>query len=105
VFVRRLVSRGDLNSPWGLTLAPSSFGRFAGELMVGNFGDGRIHVYDPRTGFELGTLRDAAHHAIVIDGLWGLLVGDQVAGGTDAVWFSAGPDEESHGLLGTLTSG
>jgi uncharacterized protein (TIGR03118 family) len=105
VFLRRLVSRGDLNSPWGLTLAPSSFGRFAGELMVGNFGDGRIHVYDPRTGFELGTVRDAMHHAIVIDGLWGLLVGDQVAGGTDAVWFSAGPDEESHGLLGTLTSG
>jgi uncharacterized protein (TIGR03118 family) len=103
-FVRRLVSRGDLNSPWGLTVAPASFGRLAGDLLVGNFGDGRIHAYDLRTGHERGTLRDAHGHAIVIDGLWGLLVGDASSGGTDAVWFSAGPDGEQHGLLGTLTA-
>ncbi|MGH8859627.1 MAG: TIGR03118 family protein, partial [Jatrophihabitantaceae bacterium] len=104
-FVRRLVSRDDLNSPWGLTLAPPSFGRLAGDLLVGNFGDGRINAYDARTGAEAGVLRDAHHRPIVIDGLWGLLVGDPSAGGTDAVWFSAGPDGEAHGLLGVLRAG
>ena len=103
-FVKRLVSRGDLNSPWGLTVAPASFGRLAGDLLVGNFGDGRIHAYDLRTGHERATLRDAKGHAIVIDGLWGLLVGDPSSGGTSAVWFSAGPGGEQHGLLGTLTA-
>ena len=72
---------------------------------MGNFGDGRIHAFDPHNGRLLGTLRDQAHQPIVIDGLWGLLVGDAVAGGTDAVWFSAGPEDESHGLLGTLRAG
>jgi uncharacterized protein (TIGR03118 family) len=103
LFLHRFASRGDLNSPWGMTIAPSAFGRFAGDLLVGNFGDGRIHVFNPRSGHELATLRDANHRPIVIDGLWGLLVGDAVAGGPDAVWFSAGPADESHGLLGTLT--
>jgi len=101
-FLQRVASRGDLNSPWGLTLAPAHFGKFSNDLLVGNFGDGRIHVLNPRTGHELGTLSDTAHHPIVIDGLWGLIVGDEAAGGKNTVWFSAGPDGESHGLLGTL---
>jgi uncharacterized protein (TIGR03118 family) len=104
VLLHRLVSRGDLNSPWGLTLAPSTFGRFAGKLLVGNFGDGRIHVYDPMSGRELGTVLGANHRPLAIDGLWGLIPGDATAGGPDAVWFSAGPDHGSHGLLGTLTA-
>lgn len=103
-FLHRVASRGDLDSPWGLTLAPADFGRFSNDLLVGNFGDGRIHVLDPRTGRELATLTNSSHHAIVIDGLWGLLVGDAAAGGPDAVWFSAGPDDEAHGLLGILTA-
>jgi uncharacterized protein (TIGR03118 family) len=102
VLIHRLVSHGALNSPWGMTLAPSGFGRFAGDLLVGNFGDGRIHAYDARSGHLEGTLRDAHHRAIVIDGLWGLLVGDAIAGGSDSIWFSAGPDGEAHGLLGIL---
>jgi uncharacterized protein (TIGR03118 family) len=103
IFLRRLISGGDLNSPWGLSLAPSSFRRLAGALLVGNFGDGRIHAYDPRSGREIATLRDGRGHPIVIDGLWGLLIGDPSAGGTDVLWFSAGPQDESHGLLGTLS--
>ena len=104
-FVRRLVSRGDLNSPWGLTLAPASFGQFSGDLLVGNFGDGRIHAYDPTIGVERGTLRNASGRPIRIDGLWGLLPGDTMAGGPNTLWFSAGPNDESHGLLGTITAG
>jgi uncharacterized protein (TIGR03118 family) len=103
-FVRHLINRGDLNSPWGLTLAPASFGRFSNDLLVGNFGDGRIHAYDPTSGVERGALRGPHGHVIRIDGLWGLLVGDTVAGGPNSVWFSAGPADESHGLLGTITS-
>jgi uncharacterized protein (TIGR03118 family) len=102
-FLHRFASRGQLNSPWGLTVAPAHFGRWSHKLLVGNFGNGRIHVFGPQTGRELGTLRGSSGHAIVIDGLWGLLVGDSVAGGPDAVWFSAGPDGEAHGLLGILT--
>lgn len=102
VLLHRFASRGALDSPWGMAVAPSSFGTFAGDLLVGNFGDGRIHAYDPRTGRFEGTLRNRHHHAIVIDGLWGLIVGDDAAGGTNSVWFSAGPAGESHGLLGLL---
>lgn len=101
--LHRFASRGDLNSPWGLTLAPKKFGSFSQDLLVGNFGDGRIHVFNPSTGHELATLRRPNGNAIVIDGLWGLLVGNSTAGGPNAVWFSAGPGAEAHGLLGTLT--
>ncbi len=100
-----LARRGVLNSPWGMTLAPNGFGRFSGDLLVGNFGDGRIHAFDRSTGRMRGTLRGANGHPIEIDGLWGLLPGNGVNADTDAVWFSAGPDDEAHGLLGTLTAG
>jgi uncharacterized protein (TIGR03118 family) len=104
-FERRLVSRDDLDSPWGMVLAPASYGRLAGDLLVGNFGDGRIHAYDLGTGHDRGELRDGDGRPIAIDGLWGLIAGDGVAGGPDTIWFSAGPDGEAHGLLGTLTAG
>jgi uncharacterized protein (TIGR03118 family) len=104
VLLHRLVSRGLLNSPWGMTIAPANFGAFSGDLLVGNFGDGRIHAFDPNNGRLLGTLRAANGLPLAIDGLWGLLVGDATAGGPDAVWFSAGPDGEAHGLLGTLSA-
>lgn len=100
--LHRFASRGVLNSPWGLAVAPASFEKFAGDLLVGNFGNGRIHAFDLRTGHFEGTLLNGQHNAIVIDGLWGLLVGDAAAGGANSVWFSAGPDGESHGLLGIL---
>lgn len=102
--LHRFASRGVLDSPWGLAVAPAHFGAFSGDLLVGNFGNGRIHAFDPRTGRLVGTLRGANHRPLAIDGLWGLLVGDDVAGGPNAVWFSAGPDGEAHGLLGTLTA-
>jgi uncharacterized protein (TIGR03118 family) len=100
--VQRLASRGTLNAPWGMALAPRSFGAFAGQLLVGSFGDGRISVVNPRTGSFHGLLADRHHKPIAIDGLWALLPGTATTGGTDAVWFSAGPNDESHGLLGQL---
>ena len=101
-FVKRFASHRVLNSTWGMTIAPATFGQFAGDLLIGNFGDGRIHAFEPNTGEVLGILRGTAGKPLAIDGLWGLIVGDPVAGGAGSVWFSAGPDHESHGLLGTL---
>ncbi|MGW5260375.1 TIGR03118 family protein [Microbispora sp. NPDC004025] len=101
-FVRRLASRGPLNAPWAMTLAPRGFGAYAGALLVGNFGDGWINAYDPRTGRHLGPLRGADGRAIAVEGLWDLEPGTAANGGTDAVWFSAGVSGARHGLLGLI---
>lgn len=91
-----------LNSPWGLETAPEKFGKFSGDLLVGNFGDGRINAFDLRTGRFEGTLRDRNGNPIAIPGLWGLQRGTDKSGGKDSVWFAAGINGESDGLLGTL---
>jgi uncharacterized protein (TIGR03118 family) len=101
---RRVASRGALNAPWGLVIAPQTFGRFSHDLLVGNFGNGTIHAYSPRSGRFRGTLKDTHHRVLRIDGLWGLLTGDSVAGGPRSIWFSSGPDDEQHGLVGILTA-
>ena len=103
-FVRRLVTRSVLDSPWGLAQAPEGFGRLGGALLVGNFGNGRINAFDIRTGAREGQLRDAHGHPIAIDGLWGLRFGNGNAAKTDELLFSAGPDDESHGLLGKIVA-
>ena len=100
----RFAKRGVLNSPWGLTIAPAGFGAFAGDLLVGNFGDGRIHAYNPWTGHLVGTLRDSSGAPIWIDGLWALMPGNGTSALANQVWFSAGPGGEAHGLLGILRS-
>jgi uncharacterized protein (TIGR03118 family) len=101
-FVKRLINRGQLNSPWGLALAPNSFGSFGGDLMVGNFGDGSINVYNPNSGARVGDLRQPNGRPIVIDGLWGLRFGNGNAAKTGELLFSAGPNHESDGLLGKI---
>jgi len=101
-FVHRLVTRGALDSPWGLAVAPAGFGQFSGDLLVGNFGNGHINVYSPASGTHLGQLRRANHRPIVIDGLWGLRFGNGNAAKTNQLIFSAGPDGEAHGLLGKI---
>jgi uncharacterized protein (TIGR03118 family) len=94
----RLISNGALNAPWGLTIAPSSFGEFAGALLVGNFGDGRINAYDANTGDFLGAISNKHGKPLKIDGLWALDAGP----GKSSVQFSAGPDDETHGLIGLI---
>jgi uncharacterized protein (TIGR03118 family) len=103
--LKRLVSRGDLDSPWGLTVAPRGFGPFGGKLLVGNFGDGRIHAYGLFSGRPDGTLRGQHHQPITIDGLWALQFGTATTGGTGTLLFSAGPNGEADGLLGSLNPG
>lgn len=101
--VRRLAAQGPLNSPWGLALAPSGFGTFSGDLLVGNFGDGRINTFDPGNGAFRGPLEDEKGHPISIPGLWGLAFGNgSTAGPATILFFTAGIDREAHGLFGSL---
>ncbi len=103
VLVKRLVSNGALNSPWGLAVAPSGFGSFGGDLLVGNFGDGHINVYDPSTGKSLGALQSASGAPLALDGLWTIVFGNNgSAGSSNTLFFTAGPDAESHGLFGAI---
>jgi uncharacterized protein (TIGR03118 family) len=100
--IKRLISRGNLNSPWGLVIAPNGFGKFGGDLLVGNFGDGTIHAYDPQTGEGRGTLLGTDGNPIQNDGLWTLRFGNGVTGDANDLLFSAGIQNEQHGLLGEL---
>ncbi|GAA3042376.1 TIGR03118 family protein [Streptosporangium longisporum] len=101
-FVGRFAARGALNAPWAMTLAPKGFGAHSGALLVGNFGDGRINAYNPRNGRPLGPLRSSDGRPITLSGLWDLEPGTEAVGGTDALWFSAGSDGGTHGLLGLI---
>ena len=102
-FLGRIASDGTLNAPWGLAIAPGSFGEFAGDLLVGNFGDGLISAFDVGTHAFEGLLRDLSGNPVSIDGLWALIVGNGGnAGSPDRLYFSAGPDGESNGLFGVI---
>jgi uncharacterized protein (TIGR03118 family) len=103
----RVATHGQLNSPWGVAMAPASFGRFGGDLLIGNFGDGQITAFaqGPDGSFEpRGQLRDESGGVLTIDGLWALQFGKGAAnnGPTDTLFFTAGPDDEHHGLFGTI---
>jgi uncharacterized protein (TIGR03118 family) len=104
--VRRAATRGRLNSPWGVAIAPRNFGRFSGELLVGNFGDGRINVIDPMTGEFLNQLRGPDNRPFTIDGLWAIVFGageNTPSGPSNALFFTAGLNGESDGLFGKIT--
>jgi uncharacterized protein (TIGR03118 family) len=105
----RVAQHGQLNAPWGLAWAPASFGRFAGDLLVGNFGDGQINAYEELSNGQFehrGTLRSSDGGKLAIDGLWALQFGnDHAAGPSSELFFTAGPDDESGGLFGSITTG
>jgi uncharacterized protein (TIGR03118 family) len=94
----RLVANGPLNAPWALAIGPSSFGAYAGKLLVGNFGEGCINVFDPDSGALLGTLKQPNGKSIQLEVLWQL---DDTGNGSIA--FSAGLRRERHGLVGLIT--
>jgi uncharacterized protein (TIGR03118 family) len=106
----RVGSGGFLNSPWGIALAPNGFGDLGGDLLIGNFGDGRINVFAPSQGGSyqwVGQLRESSVRKIVtIDGLWALQFGKNTTnnGPATTLFFTAGPAGESHGLFGTITA-
>jgi uncharacterized protein (TIGR03118 family) len=103
VLARRLVSNGALNSPWGLAIAPGDFGTLSHTLLVGNFGDGKINAYDATTGAYVSTVIDTAGAPLVIDGLWSLVFGNDTTGAAhNQLFFTAGPGDEAHGVLGRL---
>jgi len=92
-----------LNSPWGLAMAPATYGKYANDLLVGNFGDGLINAYDTTTGALVGTLQDPSGNNIALPGLWSLYVGNGGSGGDkDTVYFTAGPGGQKHGILGSI---
>jgi uncharacterized protein (TIGR03118 family) len=100
--LRRFASRGPLNSPWGMTRASFAFGRFSGLVLIGNFGDGRINVFDSRGRF-IDELDDPHGKPLVIDGLWTLTLGGGAKSSPDTLYFTAGPNGETDGLFGTIT--
>jgi uncharacterized protein (TIGR03118 family) len=101
---RRFAQHGQLNSPWGVALAPPKFGELGGSVLIGNFGDGHINAFNPRDGEFLGKVREPKGQAIVIDGLWTVMFGNGGNGGaTNTLYFTAGPNEEKDGLFGSLS--
>jgi uncharacterized protein (TIGR03118 family) len=103
VLLTRLVSGGQLDSPWGVAIAPANFGGFSNDLLVGNFGNGHINAYAPTTGAFVGAVTDGQGNPIVINGLWALKFGNGgQAGPTNTLYFSAGINNESDGLFGSL---
>ena len=94
---------GALNAPWGLAMAPANFGKFSNMLLVGNFGDGRINVYDPATGAMQGTVSNNDGSAIVVPGLWALQFGNDLnSQPSNTLFYTAGPGGELHGLYGRI---
>jgi uncharacterized protein (TIGR03118 family) len=103
-FIARVASQGPLNAPWGLAIAPQGFGRFSGDLLVGNEGNGRINAFDLETFDARGHLKTANNHPLEIDELWGIGFGnDANAGPSTTLFFAAGPEEETQGLFGAIT--
>jgi uncharacterized protein (TIGR03118 family) len=106
-FIGRVASRHRLNAPWGLAMAPADFGRFSGALLVGNFGDGLIHAFRSAANGSyrvVGVLRNRHGKVLSVDGLWAIAFGnDDAAGPSNALYFTAGPDEEAHGLFGRIS--
>lgn len=109
--LRRVASKGQLNSPWGMAMAPPNFGMFSNNLLVGDFGDGKINAFDPGESEgrgeykKRGQLHSADGPPLVINGLWGLAfgTGSPASGPMNTLFFAAGPDGEAHGLFGMLT--
>jgi uncharacterized protein (TIGR03118 family) len=102
--IQRVASNGPLDSPWGLAIAPESFGKLAGDLLVGNFGDGMINAFNLNTDKFQGALKGQDGKPIVIGDLWAISPGNGSSGGSaNSLYFTAGVKDEAHGLFGSIT--
>lgn len=100
---RRLEDHGRLNAPWGIALAPATFGKHRGQLLIGNFGSGWIAAFDFHNGEFKGYLQSSWEQPITIDGLWGIAFGNGVLGqSTDTLFYAAGPNREADGIYGRI---
>lgn len=103
--VKRFASRGSLDSPWAVVVAPHDFGMFSDDVLVGNFGNGKISAFN-RKGRFMGFVVGSDAQPLEIDGLWGMAFGNGgQAGPTNTLFFAAGPNGETHGLFGSLVAG
>jgi uncharacterized protein (TIGR03118 family) len=106
-FLHCVATRGTLDAPWGIAQAPAGWGALGGDLLIGNFGNGKIHAFKElgNTDFKKdGALRDASGKKLAIDGLWALEFGNAGANGNpQTLFFTAGPNDENDGLFGTIT--
>jgi uncharacterized protein (TIGR03118 family) len=100
-FLRRGMTGGTLNAPWGVVAAPANFGTFSNDVLVGNFGDGTISAYDS-TGNFLGQLKNSNAQVITNAGLWDLVFGAGGTGDPNTLYFTAGGASQTSGLFGTL---
>lgn len=92
-----------MNSPWGIALAPDNFGKLSNKLLVGNFGSGNIGIFDPENGNFNGFFKDD-RGMVTIDGLWALVFGNGAnAGPSNVLFFTAGIEDEQHGLFGMIS--
>jgi uncharacterized protein (TIGR03118 family) len=102
--VKRIATAGDLFAPWGITLAPTNFGSFSNDILIGNFGNGEILAYDATTDLFLGTLNGSNGTPIVNDRLWALATRNAPGFDPNALYFSAGINGEADGLIGEITA-
>jgi uncharacterized protein (TIGR03118 family) len=104
-FIKELIAAGgpQLNEPWGVVIAPAGFGSFGGNLLVGNFGNGQINAFDATTGAFVGTV-SGPNGPVVNSGLWALAVRTGGTFNTNAVYFTAGINNQADGLFGVLTA-
>jgi uncharacterized protein (TIGR03118 family) len=105
--IRHFAQHGHLDSPWGLAMAPATFGKFASDMLIGNFGNGVINVFDPKSGHWLGALAGTDGKTLVNDGLWALMFGgalnsNNTPSSPGTLFFSAGLNDEADGLFGRI---
>ena len=101
--LKRLIRGGPLNGPWGVALAPSNWGAFSGDLLVGNEDGGQINAFDPASGQFQGTVSGENGEPIAHDGLWGIAFGNGVIGTPETLIIVAGVDEYVHGIIEGIT--
>jgi len=100
-FLRRGMTGGTLNAPWGVVLAPANFGTFSNDVLVGNFGDGTINAFDSGGQF-VGQVKNANNQLIAIPGLWDMVYGAGGTGDPNTLYITAGGSSQTHGLFATL---
>ena len=101
--LQHFASAGPLNAPWGVAQAPGNFGRFSGDILIGNFGDGTINAFDPASGQSLGAINLPNGTAFVQPGLWGIAFGNGLDNQpTNTLFFAAGPNDEADGVYGRI---